>query len=225
MSETDIYTKRRAVPPSPRPFPQSPVWAAGHGNKALPAAGGGGSVRFPPDRPRSRRGHHHLCLAHSQTWVWKLRGRATACVPSPHSTQEQINTRTNHPSSASASCAQPHPHPEENKTKERTLRRMGPYSTARDDQIQKTEGLETKRVGVFNERRTSPTAGVCDWFQTPQNHIPRHQPGAAVTFHPHPMWSSRRRAGKTRGAAPQAAERAGTKPPTSEMHLSCHCTG
>lgn len=89
--------------------------------RPCPAAGGGGSVRFPPHRPRSRRGRHDLCLAHSQTWVWKLRGRATACVPSPHSTQEQINTRTNHPSSASASCAQPHPHPEENKTKEGTL--------------------------------------------------------------------------------------------------------
>lgn len=177
MSATDSYTKRRAVPPSPRPFPQSPVWAAGHGNKALPAAGGGGSVRFPPDRPRSRRGHHHLCLAHSQTWVWKLRGRATACVPSPHSTQEQINTRTNHPSSASASCAQPHPHPEENKTKERTLRRIGPYSTARDDQIQKTEGLETKRVGVFNEEERVPQRECATGSRRPRTTSPDTSPG------------------------------------------------
>lgn len=150
------------MPPSPRPFPQSPVWAAGHGNKALPGSWRRRERAVPPPpthRPRSRRGRHHLCLAHSQTWVWKLRGRATACVPSPHSTQEQINTRTNHPSSASASCAQPHPHPEENKTKERTLCGEWDPTLQLETTRHRRQWLETKRVGFFNERRVSPTAG------------------------------------------------------------------
>lgn len=149
------------MPPSPRPFPQSPVWAAGHGNKALPGSWRRRERAVPPlpHRPRSRRGRHHLCLAHSQTWVWKLRGRATACVPSPHSTQEQINTRTNHPSSASASCAQPHPHPEENKTKERTLCGEWDPTLQLETTRHRRQWLETKRVGFFNERRVSPTAG------------------------------------------------------------------